>query len=376
MKIIDEIHFVYGKLGAKNFVLPITENCKGKSIIYCQTAKDNFINTSEKIKDLPKWFNLKISLNLNFIINFIPSCLYLYFFLSKNKNKKFIVHMNTFALFPLIIAKIAGVKKRIYFNHGFPFIDEKGNSRFILYCIEFIDILFATDVITVSPKQLFSLKNNVITKIKDIRPIKPGSCCGISTARIINIDKLRKKKSSLYSNNTIYISYIGRPLLRKGFPYIIQLFEKITELLPEKKIKLQVIGISKSMIKNSLKNKTKINLIESTLYTDNVDFYLGKSHITILPSKRESFGYALLEGAAQGNALALFDICGPDCLVKNKYNALVIDKKSTYLQFAKKLAKLITNPDCLSLLMDNSRKSAYLFNQVKVLKSVRKQLDH
>ena len=190
----DEIHFVYGRLGAKNFVLPISESCEGKSIIYCQTANDNFIKTNAKIKDLPKWFNLKISLSLNFIVNFIPSCLFLFFLLSKNKNAKFIVHMNTFALFPLIIAKIAGVKKRIYFNHGFPFINEKGNSRLILYCIEFIDILFATDVITVSPKQLLKLKNNIITKLKDIRPIKPGSSCGIETSRIITLQKFRKKK--------------------------------------------------------------------------------------------------------------------------------------------------------------------------------------
>lgn len=372
----DEIHFIYGRLGAKNFVLPISESCKGKSIIYCQTANDNFIKTNTKIKDLPKWFNLKISLSLNFIVNFIPSCLFLFFLLSKNKKAKFIAHMNTFALFPLIIAKIAGVKKRIYFNHGFPFINEKGNSRLILYCIEFIDILFATDVITVSPKQLIKLKNNIITKLKDIRPIKPGSSCGIETSRIINLQKLRKKKTSLYIDNTIYISYVGRPLLRKGFPYIINLFEKLTELVPEKKIKLQVIGISKSMIKSSLKDKSKISLINSTLYTNKVDFYLEKSHITILPSSRESFGYALLEGAAQGNALALFDICGPDCLVKNKYNALIIDKQSSYTQFACKLAELINNPDELSFLMDNSRKSAYLFNQVKVLKSVRENLDN
>ena len=104
------------------------------------------------------------------------------------------------------------------------------------------------------------------------------------------------------------MTYIGRPLLRKGFPYIINLFENITELIPETKVKLQVIGISESMTKNALKDKTKINLIDSILYTNNVDIYLKKSHITILPSTRESFGYALLEGAAQGNALALFDM--------------------------------------------------------------------
>lgn len=376
METLEEIHFIYGRLGAKNFVLPIAKSCRGKSIIYCQSAKDNFIKTNKKIIDLPKWFNLKISFNSHFLINFFPSCIYLYTLLSRNKNSKFIVHMNTFALFPLIIARLAGVKKRIYFNHGFPFINEKNNLKLILYLIELADIFFATDVITVSPKQLLSLKNNFISKIKKIRPIKPGSCCGISKSRIISISEFNEKKSNLYLNNNLYMTYIGRPLLRKGFPYIINLFENITELIPEKKIKLQVIGISESMAKNALKDKTKINLIDSILYTNNVDFYLKKSQVTILPSTRESFGYALLEGAAQGNALALFDICGPDCLVEDKYNGIIIHKKSSPLEFAEKLVKLLTNPDELSLLMSNARKSAFLFNQAKVLKSVRANLDY
>tara|TARA_B100000886_G_scaffold338516_1_gene301535 strand:- start:551 stop:1681 length:1131 start_codon:yes stop_codon:yes gene_type:complete len=376
MKNIEEIHLIYGRLGAKNFVLPVAKSCKGKSIIYCQTENDKFIRKSKKIKDLPKWFNLKISLNAHFFINFFPSCIYLYILLSRNRNSKFIVHMNTFALFPLIIARLARVKKRIYFNHGFPFINEKNHSKLILYLIELTNIFFATDVITVSPKQLLSLKNNFITKIKNIRPIKPGSCCGISKSRIISISEFKKKKANLYLKNKLYLTYIGRPLIRKGFPYIINLFENITELIPEKNVKLQVIGISESMTKNALKDKTKINLIDSISYTNNVDIYLKKSHITILPSTRESFGYALLEGAAQGNALALFDICGPDCLVVDKYNGIIINKKSSSIEFAKNLVNLITNLDKLSFLMTNARKSAFSFNQAKVLKSVRENLDY
>ena len=111
--------------------------------------------------------------------------------------------MNTFALFPLIIARLAGVKKRIYFNHGFPFINEEKYSKLILYLIELANIFFATDVITVSPKQLTSLKNNFITKIKNIRPIKPGSCCGISKSRIISISEFKEKKANLYSKNKL-----------------------------------------------------------------------------------------------------------------------------------------------------------------------------
>jgi len=176
MKMFKEIHLVYGRLGAANFVLPIAKTCKGKSIIFCQDGNDNCSEIDKKIVLLPSWFNMKISLNLKFFLNFIPSCFYLYSFLAKNKNAKFIVHMNTFALLPLIIAFLSGVKKRIYFNHGFPFIEAKGLMVVIFYLIEFLNIIFSTQIITVSPRQLAYLRNNIITKIRPIKSIKPGSC--------------------------------------------------------------------------------------------------------------------------------------------------------------------------------------------------------
>ena len=136
MSILNEIHFVYGRVGALNFVLPIVKTCKGKSIIYCQDGNDNCSETDKRIIILPTWFNMKISLHYKFMVYFIPSCIYLYYLLSKNKQSKFIVHMNTFALFPLIIAKLAGVKKRIYFNHGFPFIGATFLMKIIFYIMK------------------------------------------------------------------------------------------------------------------------------------------------------------------------------------------------------------------------------------------------
>ena len=372
MNIFNEIHFVYGRVGALKFVLPIVKTCKGESIIYCQEGNDNCSETDKRIIILPSWFNMKISLEYKFIVYFIPSCIYLYYLLSKNKQSKFIVHMNTFALFPLIIAKLAGVKKRIYFNHGFPFIGATFLMKIIFYVIEFLNVYFSTQIITVSPKQLEKLKNNFITKLKPIKPIMPGSCCGISKSRIINLKDLKRKQSSLISNkNKIYITYIGRPLIRKGFPYVIKVFESLKEKLPNKNLMLQVIGVDEKTVYSALKDKSKIKSIISIKYTNNVDYFLNKSHITVLPSTRESFGYAFLEGAAKGNALAMFNICGPDCLVIENFNGVVVKSKSEYYKFAESLAEIIKNPKKLMKMMDNARESSFKFDQRKVLKSVR-----
>ncbi len=372
MNTFTEIHFVYGRSGALNFVLPIVKTSKGKSIIYCQEGNDDCKEIDKRIIILPHWFDMKISLKHKFIINFIPSCIYLYSLLLKNRKTKFIVHMNTFALFPLVIATLAGVKKRVYFNHGFPFIGASLTMKIIFYFIELLNIVFSTQIITVSPKQLEKLKNNLITKLKTIKSTFPGSCCGISKSRIINLKDLRRKQSSLIlKKSKIYITYIGRPLIRKGFPYVIQVFECLKEMIPDKNLQLQVIGVDQKKVYDALKDKSKIDSIISIKYTNDVDYFLNKSHITMLPSTRESFGYAFLEGAAKGNALALFDICGPDCLVKKNYNGIVIESNAKYFVFARSLAEIINKPKELIKMMNNARKSSLKFDQVKVLKSVR-----
>ena len=56
------------------------------------------------------------------------------------------------------------------------------------------------------------------------------------------------------------------------------------------------------------------------------------------------------------------------------YNGIIVNKNSTYMQFAEKLEGILERPNTLSFLMNNSRKSAYFFNEIKILKSVREFL--
>ena len=115
---MKEIHFVFTTLGTKRFILPIAQSYKGEYKIYCQLADKDQVFNHPNVFFLPKWFNLKISLTTSFWL-FIPSCIYLYKLIKKEKNISFIAHMTTYAFFPLLVAFFAGVKKRIYFNHGF-----------------------------------------------------------------------------------------------------------------------------------------------------------------------------------------------------------------------------------------------------------------
>lgn len=369
-----EIHIVFGGLAAKNFILPISKSSINESLIFYQMSNKNDILKIEGVKSFPYWFNLKISPKLN-IFTLIKSLIYLSRLLKKYDNYKLITHMTSYSLFPLLVAFFLRIKNRVYFNHGFAHIGSKGIIKIILFILEFLNCLMATNIITVSPSHLEFIKKGLIANKRNIKTTLPGSCSGIDLSKLISKDDLKKKCLSISnSDNIIYLSYIGRPYFRKGFPFILEIFENIKKEMPSRKIILQVIGIKKEKIFEELNNKKYFNSIETIEQTNDVFFYLRKSVITILPSIREGFGYALLEGATSGNALITFNMLGPDSLVKNNHNGLLIKYGSKPNVFANEICKLISKPEKLKFLMNNSRQSAKEFDKDIVLKSLREIL--
>ena len=120
------------------------------------------------------------------------------------------------------------------------------------------------------------------------------------------------------------MTYVGRPHIRKGYPYILDLFKELNNKVKDINLSLQIIGINSDIVKSSIANYKYKNRIKIINFTDNIYKYLYKSYVVILPSLREGFGYALLEGAACGNALVCFDIIGPDSLVKMNHNGITV----------------------------------------------------
>tara|TARA_B100000212_G_C27385019_1_gene538987 strand:+ start:5955 stop:7067 length:1113 start_codon:yes stop_codon:yes gene_type:complete len=367
-----EIHFVYGSIAAKNFILPISKSCLADSIVYYQMSNRNDLINIKGIKPLPYWFNLKISPKLN-IYFLIKSMIYIYKILKKHNGCSVIAHMTTFSFFPLLIAKLANIKVRIYFNHGFAHIGSKGLNKIFLFSLEFFSCLIASKVVTVSPSHLKHIKKGFLGNLSLIKSTKPGSCSGIDLKNFISLNELNKKSFNLGNEkNIIYLSYIGRPYKRKGFPYIIEIFENLKNEIPTKNIILQIIGIKKTKVFKALKDKNNMNYIKVIEHTDDVYIYLRRSVITILPSLREGFGYALLEGGASGNALATFNMIGPDSLVKNNVNGILIPYGSNSKIFARKISEIINDTRKLKNLMNNSRKYAMNFDKNIVLSYLRK----
>ena len=91
--------------------------------------------------------------------------------------------------------------------------------------------------------------------------------------------------------------------------------------------------------------------------------------------QREGFGYALLEGALMGNALASFELIGPYSIIKNTCSGICLPLGTKPEVFANEISKLILNTNHLACLMKNAWTTAKKYDRQLVLKSARQHIN-
>lgn len=311
------VHTIVNTFTAKRFIEPLilAEEEQGiDSIILIDP-----LNGSPLFLDSLKCKYKKSKFDLTFNpLLLIIKFLHLSFILNKIKPDMTICHMTKGAFLPLLASSMLGVKRRVYYNHGVPYIGYSSLIRFILKNIEKINCYLATEILTVNHELMPYL--SCLTS-KNISAINPGSISGIPNdffckPNASDINKL-KDKYNIEKNKTVFI-YVGRPYKRKGFHLLLEAFENIiTEsdvLPPEKKPTLLIVGCSHNDVKKIL------NYVPNyiNIYTSIIDIHeLYKcSDITVLPSYHEGFSYALLEGAASSCILLSSNIVGVNLICK------------------------------------------------------------
>lgn len=75
----------------------------------------------------------------------------LLFFFRQEKPDLLVSHNAKSSLLPLIAARISCIPKRIYFNHGVPYVGYSGLLRGIFWLFEWLNCRLATEAVTVSP---------------------------------------------------------------------------------------------------------------------------------------------------------------------------------------------------------------------------------
>ena len=130
--------------------------------------------------------DLRINWNL---IECSVNLLKLYRLFKKAKPSVVETHTSVGSVLPLIAAKIAGIERRIYHNHGIPFVGYKGILKWILYLVELLNCYFASEVITVS-KGMQRIYGKMFPVNFHVRLPDPGSACGLPDSYYVDLESV------------------------------------------------------------------------------------------------------------------------------------------------------------------------------------------
>ena len=234
-----------------------------------------------------------------------------------------ISHNTKSSMLPLFAAWLMGVKSRLYYNHGVPFVGYRGFLRRFLRLIERINCSLATEIVTVS----LEMKDLILSvkPLTNVSIIASGSACGID---------LERHRASLYSDSSfrkdygileedIVVVFIGRPERRKGFDLSLRMWR---DHVKDPSIKLILCGAQQSDALKILK-KIPPNII-CMGFVKNLPEVLSKADCLILPSLHEGLSYAVMEAMASGCLVIANEIAGIRNLVHNRNSGYLVTGNS------------------------------------------------
>jgi glycosyltransferase involved in cell wall biosynthesis len=264
-----------------------------------------------------------------------------------------------------LAGKLMGIKTRIYFNHGVPFLAYTGIKQKFLKFIEALNLILATEVITVSPDMRRALMQ--VGKSKKISLISNGSACGIDLA-LFNQNHGSHSDFLLeygLSEKDCIVTYIGRPEVRKGFLVALAVWEK--HFQDKEAYKLIMCGPTNQDVIDAFGRIPKN--VYCLGFVKNIPRILFFSEYLILPSFHEGLSYAVLEAMASKTIVIANDIQGIRCLVEDGINGFLVQDNDVD-QFAQELTLLSQQPVSFTNgIKEAGLKTANLYSRARFLEA-------
>ena len=235
-----------------------------------------------------------------------------------------------------LCAAIAGwltkIPVRINCQWGISYPIYKGWKRWLFYYSTKLVCRLSTSVQPDSKGNLnFSIENKLYPANKG-EVLYNGSACGLDLNKY-NYHKREEwrkeifQKYNLSGYSKVY-GFVGRLVVEKGINELLDAFIKLNK--PDSCLIL--VGSIKNVdsLNQELYNKAKSqpNIIIVGLVPNAAKYYAAFDFM-VLPSYQEGFGMSVLEAAGEGTPSIITNIKGPTELIKDGYNGLICNVKSS-----------------------------------------------
>jgi glycosyltransferase involved in cell wall biosynthesis len=268
-----------------------------------------------------------------------------------------IVHAHTpkGGLIGMISAWLAGVPIRIYHIHGLPHVTASGWKRQLLIKSEEASCSLAHQVLCVSHslKELV-IREGICTESR-VKVLHNGSISGVDAEQRFNPRKfstdevVRIRQHYGIPEDAFVVGFLGRVVPDKGIAELVAAFQSLQKSYPQ--LHLFVAGpleahtpLPESLLE-TLKQQQRIHLLDE--YIDDVPAALAVMNVLVLPSHREGFGVAIIEGSAMELPVIATNIPGCTNAVVEGVTGTLVPVRDPF-PLANAIERYMTNPDlCL-----------------------------
>ncbi len=258
--------------------------------------------------------------------------------------------------------RLTGNKVKIIFTaHGWAFNEKRANWQIqLIKLFSKLTALLSDKIICVSEYDKKTALKYKIAKKNKLITIHNG--IDLNNLTFLSSEEAKKALDvRRQTSDDIIIGTIAEYTKNKGLIYLLKAFKQLQQhsTLNIQHLTLILIGSGENPDKQKLekfiqKNKIKnIHLIE---YLPNAGQYLKAFDIFILPSLKEGLPYTLLEAMAAQTPIIATQVGGIPEILKPNSGILIKPKNSQIL--AKKITKLIQNPEIKQELVIQARKKA------------------
>ncbi|HLC43890.1 MAG TPA: glycosyltransferase family 4 protein [Patescibacteria group bacterium] len=207
----------------------------------------------------------------------------------------------------------------------------------------------------------FLIKNNLVTKAQ-IRIIP--NAIELRTPS----PEIRKIKTA---NRAPIIGTIGNLNLQKGQAYLIEAMPKVIKMFPLATLEIIGEGEERASLKSkveSLKLERHVTLLGRT---ENVEKYLQRWDVFVLPSIAETFGISILEAMSAGVPVVATKVGGIVDIIENKKNGLLVPREDPEA-LAKSTIEVLDHPAATAKLKRGGLERVKDFDWEKVIKEIEK----
>ncbi|MDR3030892.1 MAG: glycosyltransferase family 4 protein [Holosporales bacterium] len=146
-------------------------------------------------------------------------------------------------------------------------------------------------------------------------------------------------------NKKINISAFGFFRRKKGFTDFIRALNVLQKTVDPNKYTVNIYGNGRlAIILKTLKVFLKIKNLKINNWTNDMENCLRNTDIVVIPSRSESFSMIAIEGMAQGCLIVSTKCKGPEFIITNNVDGILIEKRNPTIM-AEKLKEIIESPE-------------------------------